>query len=307
MAVAGGFVVSEEYVRDSVPLSVHADDEQSGIASVELLGSCDGGWHSLGTDTTEPFNKTWNLLGIADQPLKVKANVLDLAGNSEEAPEIQIIKDTVPPSPVTSIQPDGWDGPYTNDTSPGFAWSGAGDDSSGVGGYYAAIDDWTPDAGDWVLAAVNAWSVPDPLSDGNHFVALATLDKAGNVNQSDRDQSVRGCPLLSIHHRYGRSLIRRASLSPHTNFLSLPGQLERPGRPSGRGALRHSVQRRQRAVVEDLVSTHRPNQRHFSRRRWSSIQLPVHERMMPPKISRHILKWRTLSPKYAERLRYRQR
>jgi len=180
-----GFVVSQEYVRDSVLLSLEADDNLAGVERVDFEGFYDGGWHLLNSDMASPYGFEWNVSGIGDQEILVRAQVPDTAGNNQELPEVRLVKDTIVPSLAADLAPDSWNGPFTNDTTPTFGWASATDDSSGVGGYIPAIDDWTPDEDDWVLAGVNSWSAPDPLADGDHFVTIATLDKAGNVNPED--------------------------------------------------------------------------------------------------------------------------
>jgi hypothetical protein len=99
--------------------------------------------------------------------------------------------DQTPPSQASSVRPDGWSGPYTDDESPRFRWNPASDSGSGIAGYYVAVDDWTPDGGygnDWWVGNVTAFTVPGPLPDGEHIFAVTSKDNAGHVNPSDTNQ-----------------------------------------------------------------------------------------------------------------------
>jgi len=101
--------------------------------------------------------------------------------------------DRIPPGQVSDLRPWGWNGPYTNDPSPAFAWTQAHDDWGGVGldGYYIAIDDPTPEGGsgnDWSIDLATSWHVPVDLPDGSHFVALTSRDKVGNINPANTNK-----------------------------------------------------------------------------------------------------------------------
>lgn len=96
--------------------------------------------------------------------------------------------DTTPPTLVSNIQPDGWTGPYTRDTTPRFRWSAASDSDSGVAGYYVSPSDWTPEGSygqDWWVGNVTAYTIPEALSDGEYHFAVTSKDKAGNVNPTN--------------------------------------------------------------------------------------------------------------------------
>lgn len=182
---------SSEFVRDTVTLALDAADNLSGVGTVQFQGYYAGAWHIVGSDTSSPYELTWSLAGIADGPLSVKATVPDVAGNSQEMPAVQVVKDTVSPSQAATIHLADRPGAFTNDITPEFTWTAASDDRSGVDGYYLAIDDWTPDGGgalDWTIANVTTWSPSEPLSSGSHWVALTSRDKAGNVNPADTNQ-----------------------------------------------------------------------------------------------------------------------
>lgn len=182
---------SSEFVRDTVTLMLDAEDNQSGVGTVQFSGFYSDAWHTVGSDSTQPYELTWNMAGVPDGPVSVKATVPDVAGNSQELPEVQFVKDTVAPTKATAIRLADRDGAFTNDTTPAFVWTAASDDRSGVDGYFLAIDDWTPvgsGALDWTIAHVTSWSPSEPLASGSHWVALTSRDRAGNVNPADTNQ-----------------------------------------------------------------------------------------------------------------------
>lgn len=72
------------------------------------------------------------------------------------------------------------DGNYINDTTPTFTWSRGSDAMSGIEGQWASLSDWTPEQGDIELGATATSYTSGPLSDGSHFFAIGTEDKAGN-------------------------------------------------------------------------------------------------------------------------------
>jgi len=99
--------------------------------------------------------------------------------------------DQTPPSKASSVRPDGWTGPYTNDSTPRFRWDAASDSGSGIAGYYVAVDDWTPEGSygnDWWVGNVTAFTIPDAQSDGEHILAVTSRDNAGNVNPTNTNQ-----------------------------------------------------------------------------------------------------------------------
>jgi len=184
----GGIVSSSEYVRDSATLQLDADDQRSGVETIQFSYLQDRSWVPIGAVTSEPYRLVWDLAGIPDQILHVKAVALDSAGNNQELPELLIVKDTALPGLASGIHLADWPGAYTNDPTPVFAWQPASDPDSGIGGYIAAINDWTPDQDDWLLAPVTSWEAPNALTDGDYFIALTSVDRAGNVNPADTDQ-----------------------------------------------------------------------------------------------------------------------
>ncbi len=96
--------------------------------------------------------------------------------------------DTTPPTKASNVRPDGWDGPYTNDTTPRFQWDPASDGESGMAGYYVAVDDWTPEGKfeyDWWVGNVTSFNVPDSIPDGEHIFAVTAMDNAGNRNPTN--------------------------------------------------------------------------------------------------------------------------
>lgn len=190
VAAADNVHLSSEYVRDSVTLSLDAADNLTGVGTVQFSGYYGGAWHTIGTDAAAPYELSWNLAGLADGPLSVKATVPDLAGNSQSLPEVRVVKDTVAPAQASGLRLANRSGAFTNETSPAFVWTAATDDRSGVAGYFLAIGDPTPDGGgpnDWTIGAVTTWAISTTLTDGAYRVALTTFDRAGNVNPPDTD------------------------------------------------------------------------------------------------------------------------
>lgn len=97
----------------------------------------------------------------------------------------------VPPTQASGVHPDGWTGPYTNDSTPRFQWYAASDSGSGMAGYYVAVDDWTPEGGfdnDWWVGNVTAYTVPEAQSDGQHIFAVTSKDRFGNINPNNTNQ-----------------------------------------------------------------------------------------------------------------------
>lgn len=99
-----------------------------------------------------------------------------------------LVIDATPPTQASNIRTNGWTGPYTNDTTPAFAWNTATDGGSGLAGYYVAVDDRTPDGGggnDWWAGNVTTYNVPNALPEGQHRFAVTSKDNAGNLNPVD--------------------------------------------------------------------------------------------------------------------------
>ena len=97
----------------------------------------------------------------------------------------------IAPSTAANVRPDGWVGPYTNDTTPRFRWDAATDSGSGIAGYYVAVDDWTPDGTlplDWWVGNVLSYSVPAALAEGLHRFAVTSVDRFGNLAPTNTDQ-----------------------------------------------------------------------------------------------------------------------
>ncbi|MCP4542590.1 MAG: hypothetical protein GY832_36170 [Chloroflexi bacterium] len=100
-------------------------------------------------------------------------------------------QDDTPPTKASNVRPDGWTGPYTSDTTPRFEWDAASDSDSGLAGYYVAVDDWTPDGSsgnDWWVGNVTAYTVPNPLPEGQHYFAVTSQNNVGNVNPTNTNQ-----------------------------------------------------------------------------------------------------------------------
>ena len=98
-------------------------------------------------------------------------------------------EDLNPPTAPAELGPEGpgWYGAFTRLRRPAFAWQPAADVGTGVAGYYAAIDDPSPDTwgrNDAWLGDDTAWQVPEPLGEGQRTVAVRAEDGAGNVGPS---------------------------------------------------------------------------------------------------------------------------
>lgn len=135
------------------------------------------------------------------------------------------IGDSVPPAPAANVRPLGWSGPFTNDTTPTFCWDAASDDpgGSGLAGYLAAVDDWTPDGAldnDGWLGNVVSHTVTAPLSDGDHVFAVTSRDHEGNTNPANTNQ-----PGAAPYYEFAVDLFGPA---PPTILVSGPDCLEAP-------------------------------------------------------------------------------
>jgi len=113
-----------------------------------------------------------------------------------DAPYYEFIVDTTSPSGATSLTVNGLsahgdsngdsvaDGNYINDSTPVFHWTPGQDATSGIAEQWGSFSDWAPEYNDTLLGggSVGSYVVPDsqPLSDGPHFFAISTEDKAGN-------------------------------------------------------------------------------------------------------------------------------
>jgi hypothetical protein len=133
---------------------------------------------------------SWNVTVPEDGVYSWHVKAGDGAVGSEwsETRTFQVETDTTPPTKASNVRPDGWTGPYTDDNTPRFRWGAASDADSGLAGYYVAVDDWTPEGGsgnDWWVGNVTAFTVPNPLPEGQHHFAVTSKDNAGNVNPTN--------------------------------------------------------------------------------------------------------------------------
>ena len=72
---------------------------------------------------TPPYETVWNLVGVSDGPVSAKATVPDVAGNSQELPALQFVKDTRSARKAAAIHFADLPGVFTNDTTPEFTWT----------------------------------------------------------------------------------------------------------------------------------------------------------------------------------------
>lgn len=106
-----------------------------------------------------------------------------------------IVVDGEPPTKAENLRGDSqnshWNGIATNDSTPSFLWNEAQDALSGIDGYFAAIDDATPDGqknlDEWV-GNKTSWTSPQALSEGNHTFAVTSKDKLGNINPENTNK-----------------------------------------------------------------------------------------------------------------------
>ena len=117
----------------------------------------------------------------------------DLYKNSQVKFEINV--DGEAPTTVKHLKGDksktSWQKNITRDPTPSFKWLAAHDAHSGIEGYYASIDDVTPDGRgrmDKFIGNKLNWTVPEKLSEGWHTMAVTSKDKLGNVNPSNTNK-----------------------------------------------------------------------------------------------------------------------
>ena len=138
------------------------------------------------------YNTNGNYMIVHDNWGSTEENVSVQHGSGySDIGMISAAPDNTPPSKASSVQPNGWTGPYTSDTTPSFRWNSASDSGSGIAGYYVAVDDWTPEGeygNDWWAGNVTVFTVPDAQSDGEHIFAVTSKDKAGNINPKNTNQ-----------------------------------------------------------------------------------------------------------------------
>jgi len=153
-------------------------DDSGANHAVVIVGYNDGGGYWI---VRNSWGSSWNGSGY------FKVGYGECAIDSRYAGYAYL----APPTKASSVRPDGWSGPYTNDSTPRFRWNAASDSGSGMAGYYAAVDDWTPEGGsgnDWWVGNVTAFTVPAAQSDGRHIFAVTSKDRFGNVNPTNTNQ-----------------------------------------------------------------------------------------------------------------------
>ncbi len=95
-----------------------------------------------------------------------------------------------PPTPPTNLQPtcgtwyEGSGQWFTNSRRPCFTWHAPEEPGTGFQGYFAAIDDTTPDGyalhgNDQWVGDVTTWDVPRPVGEGPRLVAVTAVNEAG--------------------------------------------------------------------------------------------------------------------------------
>ncbi|WP_345720752.1 Ig-like domain-containing protein [Herpetosiphon gulosus] len=98
----GGYThpVNDSATRLSVDLRGTASDNLSGVDHVNFTAHYDGEWHVIHTDSTAPYEYTWDLSGVSDQLILLGYDIYDQAGNVALAPQgvLTMYKDTVAPT-----------------------------------------------------------------------------------------------------------------------------------------------------------------------------------------------------------------
>lgn len=64
-----------------VPISVSADDDRSGVRSVEIFYKSKGVWEKLATIDEPPYQYNWDVSGLPIQSVTLDIHVTDNAGN----------------------------------------------------------------------------------------------------------------------------------------------------------------------------------------------------------------------------------
>jgi hypothetical protein len=171
------------WVHSVVTLSASAADNAggSGIASVDFQYSPTGTgtWASLGTDTTSPYNATWDTTGLADgtgYDLRVVAT--DNAGNTKTSTVVSNVRvdNTAPSGKLVVVAPPPGAPAVTLQTL-------AQDDGSGVAQVTYEIKgksgSWSPIA----TSTTSPWKVPWQASrvpKGRYTIRARIRDSAGN-------------------------------------------------------------------------------------------------------------------------------
>lgn len=84
-------------VQKSVTIKGNASDAGSGVDRVEFWAKYDGAWHTISTDTSAPYEYTWDMSKIANQEIVLRLDIYDKAGNTASSSTRTIIKkDTNP-------------------------------------------------------------------------------------------------------------------------------------------------------------------------------------------------------------------
>ncbi|HEX9854754.1 MAG TPA: S8 family serine peptidase, partial [Acidimicrobiia bacterium] len=173
---AGGAVVSGA----ASPITATATDD-NGVSQVEFL--VDGA--SIGVDTSEPYEATWDTTAAPDGPHTVAATATDTVGQTRTA-QVEVVADNAPPAvAITSPVP----GEAVSGT---FTVTADASDPSGVARVDFAVDGQaigTDDAAPFSAA----WDTTG-LPDGPHAVTATAVDNTG-AQASDQvsvtvDQSV---------------------------------------------------------------------------------------------------------------------
>ncbi|MGB2952711.1 MAG: chitobiase/beta-hexosaminidase C-terminal domain-containing protein, partial [Gaiellaceae bacterium] len=166
----------------SVDLAASASDPGgTGVASVEFQYRPVGGssWTSISTDSSAPYQGSWNAAALSSGDYELTAVVTDAAGNQFTTPVVTVTVDSTPPSvtlsdpgsPIHGIVLLTATSPDTDLNHVTFEWRPAG-------GSWTAIGTVT---GPWTIALDTT-----AVSDGPYDLRAVAYDAFGNSNSDTR-------------------------------------------------------------------------------------------------------------------------
>lgn len=159
-------------------------DANSGIGYYKVY------WDTVAGGTTNSLTSTTNSythsVALADGIWYMKAEAYDNAGNlaaSSGNGSIAVDADSPDMGTITSLVSSGGASidaaTWQADNDPYFSWS-APSDTSGISGYYYALDDATPESGGTWTTNTNVQYGDNSVSDGTHTFYVRAKDNAGN-------------------------------------------------------------------------------------------------------------------------------
>ncbi|MBU1754609.1 hypothetical protein KKG56_12320, partial [bacterium] len=150
--------------------TVTYNSSETDITQVVFEYASIAGTYTIGMDTTQPFNVSWNTVGMVDGTYTIVATAKDRV-NLSYAASTQVLVDNTPPA-GTVTQPAA--GAVIRGTvAVGSNWT----DSHSMGTVMMRID-----GGTWTTAGV--WDTSN-LADGGHSIRLSCTDSLGNIGYTD--------------------------------------------------------------------------------------------------------------------------